>query len=66
MTADDAINKSGLTISEAAHRMRVGESTIRRWVYNGDIRAYRLGGCIRILPEDLDSKLVLIESEPSD
>ena len=38
-----AINEEYLTVAEAAALMRVAPSTIRRWIREGDLPAYRLG-----------------------
>lgn len=32
-----------LTVAEAAHELRVAPSTIRRWIREGDLPAYRVG-----------------------
>ena len=38
-----AIEDEYLTVSEAAALLRVAPSTIRRWIREGDVPAYRLG-----------------------
>jgi excisionase family DNA binding protein len=38
-----ATTEEYLTVSEAAALMRVAPSTIRRWIREGDLPAYRLG-----------------------
>jgi excisionase family DNA binding protein len=39
----DAIDDGYLTVAEAASLLRVAPSTIRRWIREGDVPAYRLG-----------------------
>jgi excisionase family DNA binding protein len=38
-----AVDEDYLTVAEAATRLRVAPSTIRRWIRQGDLPAYRLG-----------------------
>ena len=38
-----AVDEEYLTVAEAAALMRVAPSTIRRWIREGDLPAYRLG-----------------------
>ncbi len=38
-----AVDEEYLSIAEAATRLRVAPSTIRRWIREGDVPAYRLG-----------------------
>ena len=38
-----AMEEEYLSIAEAAARLRVAQSTIRRWIREGDVPAYRLG-----------------------
>jgi excisionase family DNA binding protein len=38
-----AIDEEYLSVAEAATRKRVAQSTIRRWIREGDVPAYRLG-----------------------
>ena len=38
-----AFDEEYLTVTEAATRLRVAPSTIRRWIREGDLPAYRLG-----------------------
>lgn len=38
-----AVDEEYLTVTEAATLMRVAPSTIRRWIRDGDLPAYRLG-----------------------
>jgi excisionase family DNA binding protein len=47
-----------LTVIESAEKVGVSVSTVRRWIDDGvrgrKLRAYRVGGVIRIEPRDLD------------
>lgn len=38
-----AIDEQYLTVAEAAERLRVAPSTIRRWIREGNPPAYRIG-----------------------
>jgi excisionase family DNA binding protein len=38
-----AIDEEFLSVAEAATRLRVAPSTVRRWIREGDLPAYRLG-----------------------
>lgn len=38
-----AVDEEYLSVAEAATRLRVAQSTIRRWIREGDVPAYRLG-----------------------
>jgi excisionase family DNA binding protein len=42
-----------LTVREAADQLSVSEMTIRRWIWDGELRHHRLGASIRIAEEDL-------------
>jgi len=44
-----------LTVAEAASALRVHQMTVRRHIKQGDLRAVRVGGRIRIHQEDLDA-----------
>jgi excisionase family DNA binding protein len=51
-----ALDEEYLTVSEAATLLRVAPSTVRRWIREGDVRAYRLGQRrIGIRRADLDT-----------
>jgi excisionase family DNA binding protein len=39
----NAIEEQYLTVAEAARLLRVAPSTIRRWIREGDLPAYRMG-----------------------
>lgn len=45
----------GLTVKEAAHRLRVAPKTIYSWCSDGKIVYFKIMGSIRIRKEDLDS-----------
>ena len=38
-----AVDEEYLTVAEAATLLRVAPSTIRRWIREGDVPAYRIG-----------------------
>lgn len=42
------------TLPEAAQRLKVGERTLRRYIAEGKLTAYRLGRSIRLKPQDVD------------
>ena len=46
-----------LSPTEVARRLGVSRRTVRRWVAAGVLPAYRVGGVIRIHPEELASFL---------
>lgn len=43
------------TLQEAAQRVRLGERTLRRYIAEGRLTAYRAGRAIRLKPEDVDA-----------
>jgi excisionase family DNA binding protein len=43
-----------LTVDETARRLRVSDKTVRRLIGRGEIRAIRVGGGIRVDPEELE------------
>lgn len=43
------------TYAEAAEKLRVAETTLRRWVSKGRISCHRLGRLVRFTEEDLAS-----------
>ena len=46
-----------LTVAEIAHYARVSQRTVRRWIDKGQLNALRLGGRIRLRPEDFEAFL---------
>lgn len=42
-----------LTIHQVADQLGVSDKTVRRWVWDGELRHHRLGSSIRISEEDL-------------
>jgi excisionase family DNA binding protein len=48
---------TALTVPQAAKRLGVHEDTVRRWIKDGSLRAYRVGPSerLRIMPADLDA-----------
>ena len=40
-------------VKDAAEYLKVDSKTIRRWIDNGVLGAVRIGGCVRIRPQDV-------------
>ncbi len=53
MNAVSALEEDYLTVTEAAALLRVAPSTIRRWIREGDLPAYRLGRRVALRRHDL-------------
>jgi excisionase family DNA binding protein len=60
-----AILPGVFTISEAAERARVSETTLRKQIAAGNIRTRRIAGCVRILDDELDRFLRAYEANAS-
>jgi excisionase family DNA binding protein len=59
-----AINEDYLTVAEAAALLRVASSTIRRWIRQGDIPAYRIGKRrVALRRTDVDNMVAPVQSE---
>lgn len=43
------------TVSQASERAQIGERTLRRYIAEGRLTAYRAGRSIRLKPEDVDA-----------
>ena len=43
------------TVPQAAKRTGLGERTLRRYIAEGTLVAYRLGRALRLRPEDVDA-----------
>lgn len=43
------------TLQQAAKRIQLGERTLRRYIAEGKLIAYRAGRAIRLRPEDVDA-----------
>ena len=41
-----------LTNAEVAERLKLSERTVRRWIESGDLKAHKIGGCVRISYRD--------------
>ncbi len=54
-----------LTIKQAAEYMQVHEETIRRWVKEGRLVAYKGPKIIRFKKDDLDKVMELVERQPA-
>lgn len=49
-----------LTIHGAAEALAVSPQTIRRLIARGELKAYRVGGSVRIRAEDVETAMRLI------
>lgn len=54
MTMSEHSSNRFLTVKDVAERCQVTERTVRNWIEGGDLRVHRLGGAIRVLPEDFE------------
>lgn len=43
------------TLQQASQRVQLGERTLRRYIAQGRLTAYRAGRAIRLRPEDVDA-----------
>ena len=41
-----------LTIAEVAECLKVDERTVRRWIKSGQLKAHKIGACVRINHRD--------------
>jgi excisionase family DNA binding protein len=55
-----------LDIEEVRARLRVSDSTIRRLIRDGKIRAYRIGRQLKFKPEELDAYIESALVRPGD
>jgi len=51
--ANDSKTDPMLSIATIAKRLSVSERTVRRWIENGDIPAYKFNAAVRIKERDL-------------
>lgn len=59
-----AIDDEYLTVAEAATRLRVAASTMRRWIRQGDVPAYRIGKRrVALKQADLDALITPTQPE---
>ena len=49
--------QSLLTVEQIAERLSVSTRTVRRWISDGELVAYRLGRAVRIDEPDLEAFL---------
>ena len=49
------LSKPMLTLHEVADLLKMKESTIRSWIKNGDLRAFKFGREWRVAEKDLES-----------
>lgn len=54
-----------LSVAQAAEVARLHHGTIREWIKDGSLRAYRAGRVYRILRADLDRRLTATAAEPT-
>jgi excisionase family DNA binding protein len=54
-----------LTVPEAAAQVAVSTGTLRKEIKKGNLRARRIGRCVRVLDEDLAAWLRVDQSVPS-
>lgn len=47
-------DRAFLTIAQVAVDLQVGQRTVRRWIAEGTLPAYRVGGLIRVRTSDLN------------
>lgn len=58
MTEHEQPPEALLTISDAAQRLHVSTKSVRRWIADGDLTAYRIGkSLIRVNATELDALL---------
>ena len=57
LTASPAEHKTFLTPQEVSDLLRVSVYTVRRWIKEGDLPAYKVGRGWRISESDIDSWL---------
>jgi excisionase family DNA binding protein len=63
-TTMSTIDQEYLTVDEAARLLRVATSTIRRWIRQGDLPAYRIGHRrVALRREDLNGLITPARSE---
>lgn len=48
-----ALSSDYMTPAQAAIELRVHHATVRKWIATGQLRAYRVGGRIRIRKSDV-------------
>lgn len=54
-----------LSVAQAAEVARLHHGTIREWIKDGSLRAYRAGRVYRILRADLDARLTAKAADPT-
>ncbi len=59
------VKKSYETLAEAAHRTHVSTRTLRRWIAQGRLEAYRAGPrLLRVDPAAVDAVMMPLSSPP--
>ncbi|MCS4531341.1 excisionase family DNA-binding protein [Corynebacterium sp. ES2794-CONJ1] len=51
-----------ITLKEASARVNIAERTLRKYIAEGKLRAYRNGRMIRLKPADVDALLIPTDS----
>ena len=54
-----------LSVAQAAEIARLHHGTLREWIKDGTLKAYRAGRVYRILRADLDARLTAKAAEPT-
>lgn len=54
---DDTGTPEFLTVAEVAHYLRVGKSTVWRWIGSGQLPAFRIGRGWRVRRQDLENHI---------
>lgn len=45
--------RSALRTAEVAEQIGVHPKTVAKWITSGELTSVRIGGCVRVLPDDL-------------
>jgi excisionase family DNA binding protein len=64
-TPAPAVFADYLSVAQAASVAHLHHGTIREWIKNGSLRAYRAGRVYRILRSDLDARLTATVADPT-
>ena len=44
-----------LTVTEVAEMFSIGRQTVAKWIHDGDLRGFKIGGSFRVRLEDVDA-----------
>ena len=53
-----------MTVAEVAQQLRVNAETVRRLIGRGEIRATRIGRCVRITPAAVEEYIARVTDPP--